>query len=155
MTKRKRYNDQERSTAVLFLEAQGYPTMPGALQRTSDYLKIPQSTLSRWARGVSNPPPSNLVTEKRESLIDLLRDEIYAVLGELSKTRQDTDYRTLATAFGIFVDKLQLLEGKPTERIAQVDELSDVDRATRITALLDAARTRRDGPIADTAERIH
>jgi hypothetical protein len=155
MAKRKRYSDNERSTAVLFLEAQGYPHTPGALQRTSDYLKIPQSTLSRWARGVSNPPPANIVTEKRKTIIELLRDEIYAVLGEMTKTREDTDYRTLATAFGIFVDKLQLLEGKPTERVENIGDLSVIDRANRIAAILDAARERRDQRPADGTDILH
>jgi hypothetical protein len=146
---KRRYDDDERSTAVLFLEAAGYPNTKGALQHASNYLKIPQATLSRWARGVSNPPPSKLVNEKRASLIDLLRDEAYSILGEMGEARRDADYRTLGTVLGIVVDKLQLLEGKPTERVEQIGQLSDLERASRIAELLDSARARRDGPSAD------
>lgn len=155
MSQRKRYSDEERSTAVLFLEAQGYPDTKGALKRVSDRLHIPQSTLSRWARGVSNPPPSMIVSEKRESLIDLLRQEAYAILGDMTDTRQDADYRTLGTVLGIVVDKLQLLEGKPTERVEQVGQLSDIERATRIAEVLDAARARRDRELIGESALLH
>ena len=38
-------------------------------------------------------------------------------------------------------------DGKPNQPIEIKDELTDDERITRLTTLLDAARTRRDGPI--------
>jgi transposase-like protein len=118
--KRRRYTDEERATAVLFLESEGYfQDKPGALTRVSERLGIPHQTLSRWAREKQNPAPPELVQEKRKALIELLRDEAYAILGDMDTTRVDADYRTLGTVLGIVVDKLQLLDGKPTERNEQ------------------------------------
>jgi transposase-like protein len=116
MAKRRRYTDEERATAILFLESEGYPEQIGALTRVARRLQIPHQTLSKWARGVQNPPPPQMAQEKRRDLIDLLRDEAYAIVGEMGTTREDADYRTLGTVLGIVIDKLQLLEGKPTDR---------------------------------------
>ena len=147
--KRKRYDDKFRANAVLLLEAAGYPDTKGALTRVSDNVGVPLATLHRWFRAKNNPPPSELVNEKRPELIDLIRSEIYGVLETMPEERKEADYRTLVTGLGILVDKLQLLEGKATERIGLMDEH---ERTDRIAALLEAARNRRDRP--DT-ERIH
>lgn len=114
MSKRKRYTDEFRASAVLMLEAAGYPDKEGALVKVARHLKMPHSTLSRWARSKNNPPPSELVQNKKIDLVASIKEEISHVFDEFGKTRQDAEYKELATAFGIFVDKLQLLEGKPT-----------------------------------------
>jgi transposase-like protein len=116
MAKRKRYDDKFRASAVLMLEAAGYPDKPGALTSVAANLKMPHQTLSRWARETQNPAPPELVQEKRFDLIEALRSEVQAALGEMKNARPEADYRALTTAVGIMVDKLQLLEGKPTER---------------------------------------
>lgn len=71
-----------------------------------------------------------------------IRDELQAILEELPNARPDADFKELATSFGIFVDKLQLLEGKATER---VELLTEQERTDRLAAIFEAARTRRDG----------
>ncbi len=147
--KRKNYDDKFRANAVLLLEGAGYPDTKGALTRVANNVGVPAPTLHRWFRAKNNPPPSELVNEKRPELIDLIRSEIYGVLKTLPKERKDADYRTLVTGLGILVDKLQLLEGKATER---VELMNEHERNSRIMGLLEAARTRRDQP--DT-ERIH
>ncbi len=147
--KRKNYNDKFRANAVLLLEGAGYPDKKGALTRVSNNVGVPLRTLSRWFNGENNPPPDKVVNEKRPELIDLIRSEIYKVLDTLPKERDDADYRTLVTGLAILIDKLQLLEGKATER---VELMNEHERTDRIVALLEAARTRRDQP--DT-ERVH
>jgi transposase-like protein len=149
MAKRKRYDDKFRANAVLLLEAAGYPDTKGALTRVANNVGVPAMTISRWYKRANNPPPNEIVNEKRPELIDLIRKEIYKVLDTLPKERDDADYRTLVTGLAILIDKLQLLEGKATERIELMDEQ---ERSSRIADLLGAARARRDRP--DT-ERIH
>ena len=116
MAKRKRYDDKFRASAVVMLEAAGYPGKLGALSSTAKHLGIPDRTLSRWYNAEQNPPPDKLVKEKRGELSDLLRREIDSALGAMDNARPDASYRDLGTVAGILIDKLQLITGKPTER---------------------------------------
>jgi hypothetical protein len=115
MSKRQpKYDDKYRASAVIMLEAQGYPTVKGALQAVSNHLKVPLTTLNRWYHGKNNPPPSELVTEKRIEFKDAIKQELQEILGAMPNAREDASYKDLATSFGIMLDKLQLLENKPT-----------------------------------------
>ncbi len=116
MAKRKPYDDKFRATAVIMLEAAGYPEKKGALQKTADNLGIQARTLSRWFNGEQNPPPDQTVSEKRDELADLLDKEIRAALQEMDDARTEASYRDLGTVLGILVDKKQLITGKPTSR---------------------------------------
>lgn len=117
--KQPRYNDEFRRDAVLMLQAAGYPGTVGALTRVAKHLSVPERTLSRWYNAEQNPPPDTLVKKKRGKLVELIRQEIYSILGEMDRKRDEADYRELATALGIAVDKLQLLAGEPTENARQ------------------------------------
>lgn len=117
---RKTYTDKARANAVLMLEAAGYKgdretNTPGALARVSKHLGIPVPTLSRWFRQVNNPPPTELVTEKRLDLLELIEGELQAIFQEMPTARPDADYRTLGTVAGILADKRQLLSGGATQ----------------------------------------
>jgi hypothetical protein len=72
--------------------------------------------LRRWYHRSFEPPADNLVTQKKETLKELLEFELRGIFNELPDARQDADYRELATAAGIFIDKLTLLGGGPTSR---------------------------------------
>lgn len=149
MAKRKSYDDKFRASAVVMLEAAGYPTEKGALARTAEHLHVPAMTLSRWFRKAQNPPPNELVTEKRGELKDFVRSELSAIFGDMPIVRPDASYKDLATAAGILIDKLQLLENKPTERVEHSGNLTVEERASRIAAIFDAARERRTQRTAD------
>lgn len=123
--KRTRYTDEFRASAVLMLEAAGYPTQEGALSRVARQLQVPAMTLSRWFKGTNNPPPNNLVNEKRIDLVQALRNEANAAVTEMAQARENASYRDLGTVLGILIDKLQLLDGKPTERIETVQTWLD------------------------------
>ena len=140
-----RYTDDVRASAVIMLEAEGYPERKGALASVAKYLKIPAMTLHRWFHAKQNPPPNALVTIKKEQIIEMLKQEVYAALQEMPNARPDADYKELATAAAILTDKWQLLDGKPTERIATEHEYTDSDRITEIEKLLDNARARASG----------
>ena len=140
LSKQKRYNDDFRASAIVYLEAAGYPKVPGALSRVSSKLAVPTKTLYRWWHGVYNPPPDKTVAAKRIDLTQLLRDEITAALGEMNNARGDASYRDLGVVLGIAIDKLQLLSGQPTQRVETIatilDELPEDDYA----AIVEEAR---------------
>ena len=139
-----RYDDKFRASAVVMLEAAGYPERRGALTQVARHLGMHRETLRRWHTAQRNPPPREVVTEKAGDLAALLRQEAEAIFGEMDDARQDAQYRDLAVALGIVIDKLQLLEGKPTERREYIDERA---RAERIARILDRGRARRAGHV--------
>lgn len=143
-----RYTDEFRANSVIMLQASGYPDRPGALVETAKYLKIPHATLSRWYNGKRNAPPSEMVQIKKQDLVKLLLGEVGAALVEMGSARPSADYKELATAIGIMVDKMQLLDGEPTARTEVIHELSDDERAKRVDELLNRGRARRDGRLA-------
>lgn len=112
--KRTRYTDEFRASAVLMLEAAGYPDTKGALEKVSGHISVPGSTLHRWFHAKQNPPPSELVSEKKIDLVASIKTELAHIFDEFGNTRKDAEYRELAVAFGILVDKMQLLSNKPT-----------------------------------------
>ena len=142
MAKRKSYDDQFRASAVVMLEAAGYPEREGALSYVAGHIGVPISTLRGWFNASHNPPPAELRNKKRLDLREAVRAELDNVFAAMEGVRQDASYRDLVTAAGILVDKLQLLEGKPTERSEQNVSVSmtDEERAARITAILERAR---------------
>jgi hypothetical protein len=149
MSKRKRYDDKFRAGAVVMLQAQGYPDTKGALTKVANHLHVPAMTISRWFRAAQNPPPHDLVTEKELDLVALLKTELTQIFTAFPTARPDASFKDLATAAGIMIDKLQLLENKPTERVDHTGNvgLTIEERASRIAAILDAARARRDGRV--------
>lgn len=123
MKQRRRYDDEFRASAVLMLEAAGYPAKEGALSQVAGHLKVPLSTLRGWFIGTRNPPPAKLRNEKRFDLRQAIRDELAGIFPTMAERRQDATYRELATAAGILIDKDQLLDGKPTWRGEVIDLL--------------------------------
>jgi transposase-like protein len=139
-----RYSDEFRAQAILMLEANGWPERKGALTSTAKHLGLKHPTLSRWARKKQNPPPNELVQEKRFDLIEAIRSELRAIFGELPNARPDADYKELATSAAILIDKLQLLTGEATDRTEVLyAELTVKERVDRVTDLFERARDRR------------
>lgn len=130
------------------LEAQGYPGKPGALMTVANHLSVPHATLSRWARELNNPPPPELVQEKRLDLVAELTELLGLTLAAAKDTVGEATNKELATAIGIYIDKLQLLSGKPTDR----QEVNVTDHRERLLA----AVTRKSGVyVAGETEGIH
>jgi transposase-like protein len=144
-----RYTDEFRAQAIVMLEAAGWPQQKGALTRTAKTIGVSYQLLAHWARH-QQTASQKLLREKTFDLIQALRDEVQAIIHEMPNARPDADFKELGTVLGIIVDKLQLLEGKATER---VEVMSDDERANRIATILDTARKRRDRP-ADTGGLI-
>jgi transposase-like protein len=127
---RPRYDDKFRASAVVMLEAAGYPDRKGALSHVSKHLGVPIPTLTRWVTGVQNPAPNDLVTKNRIELSDLLDTELVAAFEAAKGVRSEASYRDLMTGIGILVDKRQLLRGEPTQTTNQrivVEYADDTD----------------------------
>jgi len=107
------------------LEAEGYPAHDGALTRVSKHLGVPLSTLRGWFTAEHNPPPAEVRNKKRLELRDLLENELREAVSAMAGARSDASYRDLGTVAAIFTDKVQLLDGKPTERVENAVTLDD------------------------------
>lgn len=153
MAKRKSYDDKFRASAVVMLEAAGYPTRRGSLEYVAKHLNVPARTLSRWFNGEQNPPPDQIVSKKASDLKTLIGDELDAIFAAMATVRPEASYRDLGTVAGILFDKKQLLEGKPTN-IVDDASLTDTERARRITELLNTAAAKRDGRAAEPGEFV-
>lgn len=109
-----KYDDEFRASALVMLEAAGYPDTLGAMERVAAHLNVPGRTLRRWYTGQSNPPPDRIVARKKIDLAQAVRDELSAIFADMESKREEASYRDLTIAAGVLIDKQQLLEGKPT-----------------------------------------
>lgn len=125
MAKRRRYTDEERASAVVMLQSQGYPDKPGALSTVARYLSIPTSTLAGWYTGINNPPPSELVEQKKADLAQLFEQAAYKMVAHATKDTviEDMTGQQAMTSAGIAVDKMRLLRGLPTEIVQILPEV--------------------------------
>jgi transposase-like protein len=141
------YTEAQRAEALAVLKSNN-----GNLSRTERETGIPKGTLLYWRNNSTYAAPIEMQTQKTESLRGELESVAYRLVRKLAERLNDTDagVQQLATSLGIVIDKLQLLDGKPTERTAVVNEsLTDDERSARIASLFDTARTRRTGSSAD------
>lgn len=94
---------------------------------------VPKQTLSRWAHEADVTPPgaeqaanaSNATriawAQRRTTLVDRIGAVVETLLDRIESAGADSDPRGNATAFGILVDKAQLLSGGATSRHEQLD----------------------------------
>jgi hypothetical protein len=103
------------------LQAAGWPDRVGALAQVAKHLGMTDEgrTLSRWAKGEQNPPPDQVVGEKRAELSELLDRALRDAIKSLPDKLDEASYRDTATAIGIFFDKQQLINGQPTQHVQQ------------------------------------
>lgn len=113
----RRYNDEERASFVVMLEAAGYPNTPGALKRVAANAGVHENVLRRWWKGTSNPAPTTIVSRKKVDLSKAIRNELALIFDRMNVTRDEATYRDVTIAMGILVEKLQLIEGKPTQNV--------------------------------------
>ena len=126
----RRYSDEERATALAALVANG-----GNVARTARQLAIPAETLRKWSKGERHPESTQMGEQKKGPLADAIEAVANQLLGDLSDEakRSQASLKDIATAFGIAVDKMQLLRGRATS-IQQHDlsHLSDDELDRRI-----------------------
>jgi hypothetical protein len=130
--KRKRYTDEFRASAVLMLEAAGYPDQVGALTRVSAHLNVPHPTLIRWFRGQSNPPPYEIVQDKKRDFLAQLRAIRGLAADKIIAGIDDYDPRDLTGLLKISAELSQLFEGKPTA----INEERTTDARSKLNDLI-------------------
>lgn len=135
MAKRRWYTDEERATFVAMLEAEGYPEVRGALKKVSAFVGCHPNVLRRWWKRTQNPPPTELVTQKKADIAARLEEVVHLILDLLPDALETADTRDLIVGMGVGIDKLQLLQGRPTERIEE--HLTIGDSRERLAQLLD------------------
>lgn len=123
--KRRRYSDDERATLIAMLETEGYPNVSGALKKVSEYADVHTNVLRRWWKKTQNPPPTELVTQKKGEIKDRLQEVVHNIIDVLPDAIDEAGPRDLFTGLGIAIDKLQLLSGQPTLRLAHDDWRSE------------------------------
>ena len=103
------------------LEAAGYPDKKGSLAHVANHIGVPAMTISRWFKNQNNPPPNELVSEKRGDLLERLDDLAHKLLDAIMADINENGLDAVrgATALGITIDKHQLLSGGPTETSEQ------------------------------------
>ena len=132
------YSDEDKASAVLMLEAAGYPNRPGAMAQVVRELGVPESTLRSWAKNQHGAPPAKVRAEKRIELVQSLKEVAFALVTHLGNIADTGDVRETATALGIVVDKLQILSGEPTANTNQriiIEYADDEDIVTQAAAV--------------------
>ncbi len=110
------YTDSFREDALLILEASGYPDKKGAVDKAAKATGVSVRTLRRWwVERDQARVPANVASEKRNDLREMIESELAGIFGDMPGARYDANYRELATAAGILIDKLQIITGNPTE----------------------------------------
>lgn len=149
---RRRYDDKFRASAVVMLEAAGYPDKEGALMEVSRHLHMPHNTLRNWYHEKHNPPPSQLRQHVKKSLVEMLDDMAFKLIGSMPNKIIDANLQQVATTLGIVIDKKQLLIGQPTWRIEVInliksgqftpeDILNELGDTPEVRGLLESAST--------------
>lgn len=142
----KHYTDDERATYVAMLVAEGYPERRGALKKVAAFVGCHPNVLRRWWKGTNNPPPTKLVAQKKADIATRIEEVLHHILDLLPGALETAEPRDLIIGLGVAVDKLQLLHGKPTERVEE--HLTVADSRERLAQLLDrraaAYRAERD-----------
>lgn len=134
---KRQYSDNDKAVALATLDANG-----GNVKQTAKVLKIPESTLTDWAknRGV-HPEVTDIREEKKRGLAEKLEEVAHALTGNIliraeSELSILVPMKDVATSLGIVVDKMQLLKGAPTAISKDVSDVTNEDRANRILELI-------------------
>lgn len=117
-----RYSDEFRAQVIALLDgANYYENKTKAVTEVYKYLqgKVPMRTLYRWGNRENRPAPAKLVTEKKGNMADALEALTWALVEHAAQpdTIDDMSGREAATSIGIYIDKMRLLRGLPTEII--------------------------------------
>jgi len=139
---RRQYSDNDKATALAALDANG-----GNVNKTANMLGIPASTLTEWRDGRVNPEVTEVRGRKKEELAGRLVEIAHLLIDAMPDKIKDSNLQQAATTLGITVEKIQLLDGKATER----KELTGKDGGaieTRVSILSELSDDELDNLIA-------
>jgi hypothetical protein len=111
-----KYTDEQQAGFILQLEVAGYPDHEHAPLEVSKQKGAPSSrTLRRWWKVRNRPEVDKIVQHQKRDMITALKDLLYLHIDAASEAVVGhEDLRALDTGIGILIDKLQLLDNKPT-----------------------------------------
>lgn len=117
-----KYSDDFRAQVIALLDGAKYSAnKTKAVNEVYHYLngRVPKRTLFRWGNRENRPAPAKLVTSKKGDLADALDGLIWQLVEHATDpdTIDEMSGRETSTSIGIYVDKVRLLRGMPTEII--------------------------------------
>lgn len=110
MSTKRRYSDEDKATALAVLAAHN-----GDVSKTARETGVPRTTLQRWIEA-ENGAVAAIAADKKKGLADELETIAYKLVDAMPEKIAQATLQQLATSLGITIDKMQLLQGKPTER---------------------------------------
>lgn len=117
-----KYSDEYRTSAIVMLEAQGYPDDSYALGRVHSYLKSrkpfpTKATLLNWYQGEKTPSDSKVLNDKKRDMTLELKGLVWKLIDHAgdNDTISDMSGQQTITSIGILIDKIRLLTGLPTQ----------------------------------------
>lgn len=145
----RKYNDEEQAMFLLQMEVLNYPQNEHAPLEIAKQKGAPSSrTLRRWWKIRHDAPIAKLVQQKKPDLIESLKELLGLHIEEAAKAvKGSEDIRALDTGIGILVDKLQLLQGEPTE----INEINVTNNRARI---LENLAAKSGGYVIGTAPKL-
>lgn len=142
---KRHYSDDFRAQALTLLEAEGYPDNQGALTKVSRAFNVPLMTLYDWQVKDVNNVSTDTRAVQSASFQAVIEDEITRILEQMKVKRESASYRDLGIVAGILFDKLQLLQGMPTQRTEHTHVFTEADKVSAIQGYLDLAKQRQLG----------
>jgi len=128
----KKFTEDEQAMFLLQLEVLNYPANVHALLEVTKKRGAPsRNTLVRWWKQKNDPHISKLVQHKKTDFIAELKELLgLHIEASIKAVKGNDDLRAIDTGIGIIVDKLQLLQGEPTD----IKEVNVTDHRARIMA---------------------
>ena len=114
----RKFTEDEIAMFLLQLEVLNYPENEHALSEVVKRKGAPsRPTLRRWWKQKNQPHIDKLVQHKKRDFVEELKNLLgLHIDAAVEAVKGSEDIRAIDTGIGILVDKLQLLQGEPTER---------------------------------------
>lgn len=145
------WTDAEKAAAIAYLASCGGNLKRAAREwRADDGSKVSESSLRGWRDNLTEAPPVELVEAKKADLKHLWLALTVPLLRGLG--REQAIQRLLsrpaqgATVAAIGTDKIQLLEGQPTEIVEQVSYVEPGTLRALSLRVLEGGRLREESP---------
>lgn len=138
----RKFTDEEQALFILQMETLNYPENDHAPLEIAKQKGAPSGrTLRRWWKVRNEPAVAKIVQHKKPDMIEALSNLLRLHIEAATEAVQgNEDLRALDTGIGILVDKLQLLDGQPTERIETEQKIINVDGNKEKAAIAEAER---------------
>ena len=131
----KKRSPEDKATILTVLKANG-----NNANKTAKELDVPERTVNHYKngeRGAKDPKVLELIPDAQQKCKDMGWTLIHNLMNRLFQiTDEATDIQKVTTSIGTMIDKMQLLEGKPSV-------ISETNSATSYQATMDLEREKR------------